>query len=349
MWNRLGIALGICAFAAGCGGGSGPQPKPAPAVDTAPVTVRRVEVGLPFVGRAEAAKTVRLVALIDGRVSRVAVADGARMAAGATVFELGGPRVEAQRRSLGSAVEAARRRLAASRARAKQAQRRNAAHLAAPGEVSAARSEEAAAAGRLAEAQAALDRFSSALIVKAPAAGRFANRRVSPGQDVAPGDLLGEILEPASVRVTAEVLPRAGLEPRPGQPAGIQTGGGRVAGRLSAVQPEAGAAGTVRVWISGKELATLVPGTAVRGQIVVAVHPQAVTVPETAVVRDNQDRPLVFVGTKAPFERREVTTGETGPGWIEIASGLEPSDVVVTHGAYELYWARFGKEFKVVD
>ncbi|NOZ77650.1 MAG: hypothetical protein GXP48_00445, partial [Acidobacteria bacterium] len=116
-----------------------------------------------------------------------------------------------------------------------------------------------------------------------------------------------------------------------------------------AVQPVAGEAGTIRVWLVGPALRGIEPGTAVRGLIIVAVHEHAVTVPASAVVRDRHDRPLVYTGAKAPFERTAVTTGETGPGWIEITSGITAGEPVVTQGAYELYWAAFAKEFKAED
>ena len=44
-----------------------------------------------------------------------------------------------------------------------------------------------------------------------------------------------------------------------------------------------------------------------------------------------------------------MTTGQAGPGWIEVVSGLAAGEPVVTQGAYELYWADFAKEFKVAD
>ena len=76
---------------------------------------------------------------------------------------------------------------------------------------------------------------------------------------------------------------------------------------------------------------------------------RAVPVPTSAVVRDNEDRPLVFVAAGGTFTRRSVTTGEEGDGWVEITSGLEAGEAVVSRGAYELYWSSFGKEYKVAD
>ncbi|MCG6962893.1 MAG: efflux RND transporter periplasmic adaptor subunit [Acidobacteria bacterium] len=351
--RSLGLAavVGLAAVAAACGGATENPPKPAPAVTTVAAAERRVEVALPFTGRVEPAQAVRLVALIAGRVTRVKVADGARVAAGQVLLELGGPQAEAQRRDLAAAADGARQEVAAATARLAQAQRRARSHLAGPGEVTRAEQDAATSRAALAAATAALDRFDAARSVIAPVSGRFTSRRVSPGQDVSSGDSLAEILEPGSLRVNASVMPRAGFEPGTGQQAEIDRDPGSPPLRavVTAIQPMGRPAGTVQVWLTGKALGSLVPGTAVRGRIVVAVHDHAVTVPTAAIVRDEHDRPLVFVGRTAPYRRRLVATGETGPGWIEITSGLEAGDEVVTAGAYELYWSSFAKTYKAAD
>jgi len=350
-WAALAVLPAVAGLAAlGCGDGAAPAARPKPAVSTAPVEIRRVEVTLPLIGKAESARTVAFRAQVEGRVVAIRVADGARVTAGAVVFELGGSRVAARRQALVAGVETAARSVEAATKHLEQAERRRKSHLAAPGEVSAAAAELAAAQAQAATARAELERFEASVTLAAPASGRFANRRVSRGQVVRPGDVLGEILEPGSIRIAAQIVPRPGLDPRPGQRAMIDGAGSEeLAATVTAMQPQATAAGTVQVWLTGDDLRALAPGTAVRGHIVVAVREGAVTVPATAVVRDSQDRPLVFVTSAGRYEERPVTTGEQGPGWIEITSGLEPDAEVVTEGAYELYWARFGKEYTVED
>ncbi|MFQ5670921.1 MAG: efflux RND transporter periplasmic adaptor subunit [Acidobacteriota bacterium] len=334
--SPLPVAL---ALTLGC---SGPPPERAAAslVKTAWPTVRRVEITLPLIGRVEQARGIRMVALVEGRVSRVEVADGAAVKAGEEIFRLDGSRVEARRRALESAVQTAGAERAAARNRARQASRRADEHLARPGEVASAQAEVAAAEQGAVAAETALARFASALKIAAPVAGRFVGRVVSQGQNVRPGDLLGEILEPHSTRVTAEVVPDTGRVPRPGESATVNGGeAGSIAARVTAIQPSAGGAGTVRLWLEGRDLSSLVLGTVVRGHVVVGVHEEAVTVPETAVVRDDQDRPFLFVGRTEPYEKRQVATGRSGSGWIEIMSGLWPGEPVVVEGAYELYWS----------
>lgn len=65
---------------------------------------------------------------------------------------------------------------------------------------------------------------------------------------------------------------------------------------------------------------------------------QVLTVPEGAVMLLDE-RAVVFIARpekngSAHFERRNVTTGGTSGGMVEILSGLAPGDLVVTDGAF---------------
>ena len=65
---------------------------------------------------------------------------------------------------------------------------------------------------------------------------------------------------------------------------------------------------------------------------------QVLTVPEGAVMLLDE-RAVVFIARPekngaAHFERRNVTTGGTSGGMVEILSGLAPGDLVVTDGAF---------------
>jgi len=152
------------------------------------------------------------------------------------------------------------------------------------------------------------------------------------------------------LRVAAKAMPVPGRQVAPGQRALVEdVDGQEVELYVTGIRPVADLAGTVLIWMEGKELERLSPGSSVRGEVIVATHEKAVTVPATAVVRDGEDHPLVYVGESAPFVRREVTTGVEGPGWVEITAGVEAGEGVVSEGAYELYWAEFSAHFKMED
>lgn len=348
--RRLISAAACALLFSGCAQAPEKTAVPPPAVKTAAVTTRTVELTAPLTGRAESAASVKLRSLVDGRVERISAADGAHIKAGATLIELGGERVEMKRRALDAACVAARENIAAAEELLRQAKRRENAHLAAAGEVARAEMSVASAKAARESAQAVLDRFDKALMIDAPSSGRFTGRRVSPGEEVLAGEVLGELFAPKQMRISAEVLLRAGLEVFPPQEATLELGNGRSLGAsVQAVRAEVGAAGTTEVWLIGDDLSRLAPGTVVRGSVLVATHEDAITVPPGAIVFDREDRPLVYVGERPPYERREVKLGQRGEDWVEITAGLGPGDVVVVEGAYELYWAEFGREFKVED
>ncbi len=62
--------------------------------------------------------------------------------------------------------------------------------------------------------------------------------------------------------------------------------------------------------------------------------PDAITVPDAAILRDTENQPFVYVQTNAnQFARRVVTLGQTGKGRSQITSGLKEGEHVVATGS----------------
>jgi membrane fusion protein, heavy metal efflux system len=62
--------------------------------------------------------------------------------------------------------------------------------------------------------------------------------------------------------------------------------------------------------------------------------PDAITVPDSAVLRDMENKPFVYVQTDASeFARRVVTLGESSKGRVQITSGLKEGEHVVGDGS----------------
>jgi cobalt-zinc-cadmium efflux system membrane fusion protein len=62
--------------------------------------------------------------------------------------------------------------------------------------------------------------------------------------------------------------------------------------------------------------------------------PNAITVPDTAVLRDTENQPFVYVQVNDnQFARRLVTLGQSTKGRIQIANGLKPGEKVVGEGS----------------
>ena len=70
------------------------------------------------------------------------------------------------------------------------------------------------------------------------------------------------------------------------------------------------------------------------------VIPNAIALPDAAVLRDSENQPFVYVAAAAhQFGRRSVTLGESLNGQTEITSGLKTGDQVIGNGSLFLQFA----------
>lgn len=68
--------------------------------------------------------------------------------------------------------------------------------------------------------------------------------------------------------------------------------------------------------------------------------PNAIALPDAAILRDTENQPFVYAETSAnQFGRRTVTLGESLNGQTEITSGLKPGDRVIGDGSLFLQFA----------
>lgn len=178
------------------------------------------------------------------------------------------------------------------------------------------------------------------LQLRAPIDGLVTEREANVGETVGPENALFEILNPSVVWVEGDVfeidLPRIRVD----MPAQITTDAvpdrifeGRVNYIAASVNPETRAV-RVRVAVPNIE-GTLRPGMFVRVLFVIAVDSQAITIPDEAVQRD-AGMLVVYIKNGDVYERREVAVGASAMGRTEIKSGIEPGELVVTSGAYQL-------------
>lgn len=66
----------------------------------------------------------------------------------------------------------------------------------------------------------------------------------------------------------------------------------------------------------------------------------AIAVPDSAVLRDSENQPFVYIGVSSnQFGRRAVTLGESLKGQTQITSGLSPGDRVIGNGSLFLQFA----------
>jgi len=110
-----------------------------------------------------------------------------------------------------------------------------------------------------------------------------------------------------------------------------------VKGRISYVSPVVGQTSrtTLARVVLDNRLGLLRPGTFVTADVVVDQVHAKIVVPKD-IIQDIDDSKTVFVQTDHGFEPRIVTLGKSNTALVEITSGLEPGERIVTKNSFRL-------------
>jgi len=315
----LGLSGLLAALATGCQQGGGPPPTPPVDVGTAQVKVESVQDRLTAVGTLLADEEVTLMPEIAGRVTAIPFTEGQRVEAGAVLFEFDREKEQAQldqaRVDLQLAQQNAERveKLAGTRAISKQ-------------EIDQVRSQVTLREAALAFQQERLNDMQ----IKAPFAGIVGPRAVSAGQFVNVGEPLVTLTDDARVKVSYSV-PEAHLaELRVGQPVEIKVAafGDRVfPGEVQLINPQVDeSTRTVEVRaIADNPDRLLRPGMFARVGTITGTRPQAVVVPEAALVPSLTGFAVYVVDTAASntvARLTKVDLGQRMSGRVEVRKGL---------------------------
>jgi membrane fusion protein, multidrug efflux system len=288
---------------------------------------------------------VKVSALVGGRVNAVTVAEGDRVQQGQVIAELDRRPLEDQRRQSAAALEQAKALLENARANLQRNQQLFDRGIAAGKEVEDAR-------GQLATAEAAVEQAAAALNtaerqieraqVRSPIAGQVVKRMVSVGEQV-DGTAAQPIAQIANVdrvelaaNVPAEYLPRVKV----GQAATIVTDAypdRMFRGAVLAIAPAVDAqtnATLVRIRMPNTERLLKV-GMFAEARIQLAQHTDALVIPPSALVRNDRGA-AVYVVSGDMAQRTPVTVGIERPDAVEVLSGLEDGQVVLTSSIYGL-------------
>ncbi len=320
----------------------------APLFATSQPATRTFVVRLPWIGVVQSQATVQLTALVPGEVKAIEVEDQAAVEAGATVMRLGGPNIEPQQTRLRANVESLKAQLSLAEETLSRLQKN--VEAVAKNTLATTRENEVKLKAQLRDAQAAYDAFEQQVVIAAPMAGVFTNRRVSVGQAVSATEVVGEIVDATHLRIAASLFapPDSTLE---GKQATIRVSEEEtLAGVIESVLPTKSSIGATMVWIEGPAIDQhLRPGQTLSGTVSIETARAAVAVPASAVVYGPDEQAYVFVQEAGKYAQRSVRLGISQDGWVEVLSGVEPGETVVTQGAYELFYREFRKQFKVED
>ena len=185
--------------------------------------------------------------------------------------------------------------------------------------------------------------------VYAPFAGRVVEKHAVRGELVDPSHRLFTVADLSTVWIWIDVYERDLRRVTPGDPVDVrldawpeETFAGRLVYLGDRVHRETRTV-RARVDLANPE-GRLRPGMFARvrmesdggGSGGAARAREALTVPETSLQRHDDGSVVFLARGGGRFERREVETGRRSGGFVEILSGLEPGDEVVTRGAFLL-------------
>ncbi len=334
----MAVVVSAVAWAVWPGMAAG-QDRPSIPVQAEEVRVETVERSVQAVGTLRADESVVIRPEIAGRLKEIFFDEGQPVAAGQLLLRLEDEVYRAQ-------VEQAEANLALSRANAERAQQ-----LHGEGVGTQRALDEANARLRSDEASLALARAMLAkTVVRAPFDGIAGLRQVSVGAYVTPGEDVANLAAIDPMKVDFRVAETLLAAVKVGQPLQIQVDAyadRSFSGQVYAIDPvvdEAGRSVLIRARVANADR-VLRPGLFARVQLVVQSIPEAVTVPEEALMPDGEAM-VVYTVVDGAVQAVPVTTGLRRGGRVQVTDGLAPGDVVVTAGHLKL---RPGAAVAVLD
>jgi cobalt-zinc-cadmium efflux system membrane fusion protein len=299
-------------------------------------------------------RTTPVITQVSGPVSRVVVVPGQKVTQGQPMLYVASPDYSQLRTNYLKAKDA----YALAQKAYSRAQDLYQHHAIAEQNVEQAESAEVQANGDLVSAQAALKVMGvtdpDALVrappsfevpVRAPIGGLVVEQDVSAGQLIQPGTTQCFMISDIStVWVLVNVYQKDLPYVRVGDQVTIQTDTypevfhGRIAYVAASLDPSTR---TLQARIETNNLGEkLKKDMYVVATVTAGTIPNAIALPDAAVLRDTENQPFVYAAASAnQFGRRSVTLGESLDGQTQITSGLKPGDRVVGNGSLFLQFA----------
>jgi RND family efflux transporter MFP subunit len=326
-----------------------PSPVSGSLIKTALPAMHAFTLKIPWTGTVKAQASVDLIALVAGRVEAIYAVDQTHIEKGQPVMKLGGSQIEDAHVQLLAEIESLKRQLDLTRQTVKWHKETLENRLSTSDQLAAAQEEEARLDAQLSNAQMTLKTLESRINITSPIEGIFTNRQVSTGQDVSEGQTVGRIIDTGKLIIEASLFPPSGTEIQ-GKDVTIRLSENRTLnGIVLSILPQASGTGATSIWIEGSGIESLRPGQMVEGDIVTGTGLDNLAVPESAIVYDSHEQAYLFFYQNGTYQPLSIRIGLEQDGWIEVISGLKQDQLVVTQGAYELFYRKFNEQFRVQD
>ncbi|MGA7342309.1 MAG: efflux RND transporter periplasmic adaptor subunit [Terracidiphilus sp.] len=177
--------------------------------------------------------------------------------------------------------------------------------------------------------------------IRSPIDGVVTDRPLFAGETAAAGAPLITVMETSSLIAKAHLAQSLAQQMKVGEEAQVHVPGvaDPVAGKVSLISPALDPGSTtVEVWIKvDNQSGTLKVGTPVKLSLTGTSIAQAWKVPKSAVLTaDDGSKSVMVVASDGTAHRKPVALGITDGEEVQVLSGLAPSDLVITGGAYGL-------------
>jgi membrane fusion protein (multidrug efflux system) len=328
-------AIGFLAAGTGCGNsqsthnsrGGGPPVLP---VETAAVRTGPVADTVQAVGTLQANESVVVRSEIPGRIQTIQIREGRRVAAGEVLVTIDPAEYQAQVEQVSAQVKLNRLNFE----RAQQLHRDN---LLSQQEYDAGEAKLSESQAQLALARARLDKTT----LRAPFDGVVGLRQVSPGDYLQPGQAIVnlESIDPLKLDFRIPEVHLHRLKPDLEVEVRVDAHPDRLFhGRVYAMDPRVDETSrTVLMRASVPNPAQeLRPGMFVRVSLVLGRRPNAVLIPEQAVVPMGGDE-FVYRVVDGKAVLTQARIGQRLEGLVEILEGLSADDTVVTGGQMKIF------------
>jgi multidrug efflux pump subunit AcrA (membrane-fusion protein) len=202
-----------------------------------------------------------------------------------------------------------------------------------------------AIAGAAAQMNAAKSHYDNAAVqvgyaqVHSPINGIVADRAVYPGEMPQPGSPLVSIVDVSQIVARANVPVKDAMTIKAGVPARIAGPEGDIAGKVTVVSPAVDpSTTTVEVWVQAPNPGErLKPGATVHVQIIAETIQNTIVVPAAALLNfDEGGQKVMVVVNNAVARERRISVGVRQGDRVQILSGLQPGEMVVTSGGLGL-------------
>lgn len=311
-------------------GQGGPPGGFAVSVETAVVEYSSMKSSVTAVGTIIAEASATLRAEVPGQILAVHFREGQRVGKGDRLFSIEATVLEAE-------VNEARANVDRSESAFTRAQELQGKGLISGTDYDSARANYDVDRARLRSSQARL----SKTVIRAPFDGYTGLRRINVGDYATVGQELIDVVKLDPLRVDFSIPETLLAKVEPQQTIEVQVDAypnEAFSGTIVAVSPYSDVQGhnlDVRAELPNPDL-KLRPGLFVRVNVSLGTKDDAILVPEQAIWPIGQNK-TVFVVVDDKAESRVVRLGERQPGTVEVLSGLEPGEVIVTAGQLKLY------------